>query len=297
MSVGAAPNKHRYLASVYAPRTTLNEVPHLRYASCIYSYHYSQRETTMRGTTGAGPLIGVTAKHGHAEWLQKNTVHYLNALAGLEATAVVLSPDQPAIFPDGSTFVPDAEGRLPVEILDQLDGLILAGGGDVHPRYFGQELNGADPKSIDLRRDELELTLARVALAADLPLFGICRGCQVLNVAAGGGMVQDLPGHRSSTQEPRLHGVAVTTGSHVHEIVGAAALQVNTYHHQGVDLPTLAPTLQPAAAADPDSWLLEAFESREHRWVIGVQWHPERLFELPEAHARLWKSFIGAARW
>lgn len=242
------------------------------------------------------PLIGVTTKHGNPEWLQKNTKNYLNVLAELGAMAVVLSPDLPATLPDGTTFTPDDEGRLPAEILARLDGLILAGGGDVHPRYFGQELAGADPDSIDLRRDELELGLARAALAADLPLFGICRGCQVLNVAAGGGMVQDLPGHRSPTQNPRLHGVKVAAASRFHRLVEEAHLQVNTYHHQGMDLETLAPCFQPVGMADPDGWLVEAYESPDHRWLFGLQWHPERLFELPAAHRQIWTSFLEATR-
>ncbi|MBX2998221.1 MAG: gamma-glutamyl-gamma-aminobutyrate hydrolase family protein [Caldilineaceae bacterium] len=240
------------------------------------------------------PIVGVTTKHGSNEWVQKNTINYLNALAALGATAVVLSPDQPAVLPDGTTFAPDEEGRLPEAILDYLDGLILSGGGDVHPRYFNRPLEGAEPESIDLKRDELELRLARQALAADLPLFGICRGCQLLNVAAGGGMVQHLPGHRSPADRTAMHEVLVQPGVRFRHMVGDATLTVNTFHHQGVDLATLAPGLIPAATAQPDPWLLEAFESPDHRWVLGVQWHPERLFELPEAHAQIWASFIHA---
>jgi putative glutamine amidotransferase len=239
-------------------------------------------------------IIGVTTRHGDAAWLQKNTRHYLAVLEQMGATAVVLSPDAPAVLADGASYLPDAEGRLPAEIIGQLDGLLLAGGGDVHPRYFNQDLNGAEVESIDLKRDELELTLARHALAVDLPLFGICRGCQVLNVAAGGGMLQDLPGHRSPQDQVRLHGVVIDLGTRLKRIVGEDAIEVNTYHHQGIDLSTLAPELIPSGAAQPDAWLLEALESPRHRWVVGVQWHPERLFELPPAHQRLWESFLAA---
>lgn len=240
------------------------------------------------------PVIGVTTKHGTQEWVQKNTINYLNALAARGVTAVVISPDQPAVLPDGSVFTPDAEGRVPAEILARLDGLILSGGGDVHPRYFNQPLAGAEEEGIDLKRDELELALARQAMAADLPLFGICRGCQVLNVAAGGGMVQHLPGHRSPQDRTAMHDVDVKSGTRFHSIVGDRVIPVNTFHHQGIDLATLAPSLVPAATAQPDPWLLEAFESPEHRWVLGVQWHPERLFELTDVHARIWDSFLGA---
>lgn len=239
-------------------------------------------------------VIGVTTKHGTPEWVQKNTINYLNALAARGVTAVVLSPDAPAVLPDGAVYEPDAQGRLPKEILTRLDGLILSGGGDVHPRYFNQPLAGAEEESISLQRDELELTLAQQALAADLPLFGICRGCQVLNVAAGGGMVQHLPGHRSPEDRTAMHDVDVITGTRFRSIVGERVVPVNTFHHQGIDLATLAPALVPAATAQPDPWLLEAFESAHHRWVLGVQWHPERLFELAGVHARIWDSFLSA---
>ncbi len=245
------------------------------------------------------PLIGLTTKHGSADWVEKNTRNYLAMLRELGATPVLLSPDEPATLPDGTAFVPDTLGRLPNELVAHLDGLILSGGGDVHPRYFGAELDGADPKSISEQRDELELSLARAALDAELPIFGICRGCQVLNVAAGGGMVQDLPGHRSSTIDPVLHDVALLPNTRLAQIVGAANLAVNTYHHQGVDAATLAPGMRVSALAmAPDEWLVEAFESTDQPWVIGVQWHPERIFDfaLPEGHRRLWQSFLEACQ-
>ncbi|MBI3958062.1 MAG: gamma-glutamyl-gamma-aminobutyrate hydrolase family protein [Chloroflexi bacterium] len=240
-------------------------------------------------------LIGLTTRHGNTEWVAKNSHNYLAMLRELGATPVLLSPDEPVHLPGGTTFHPNAQGRLPVAVLDHLDGLILSGGGDVHPRYFGAELAGADPKSISEARDELELALSRQALTQDMPIFGICRGCQVLNVAAGGGMVQDFPNHRSSTENPVLHDVALLAGSHLAQTIGSLSLAVNTYHHQGVDIPTLAPGMRVAAlSTPPDDWLVEAFESPVHRWVVGVQWHPERIFELPDTHRRLWESFIGA---
>lgn len=238
--------------------------------------------------------VGVTTRHGSDAWVAKNTHNYLDVLATYDVEAVVLAPDTAVTLLDGVTLRPDAQGRLPAETIGYLDGLILSGGGDVHPQYFGQVLDGADPDTIDLKRDELELGLARQALAADLPLFGICRGCQVLNVAAGGAMVQDFPGHRSDKEKPTLHDVAIRRESRLYRLTEAASLSVNTYHHQGVDTATLAPVFAVSAIAQPDTWLIEAYESPTHRWVFGIQWHPERLFELPDAHRRLWDSFLAA---
>jgi putative glutamine amidotransferase len=181
-------------------------------------------------------------------------------------------------------------------VLDHLDGLVFSGGGDVHPQYFGESLNGAEPEAIDLKRDELELNLGRAALAQDLPILAICRGCQVLNVAAGGKMIQHLDGHRSAPDQTRFHDVNLTPHSRLRQMTGQERLLANTYHHQGLDAATLAPLFVATGFAAPDPWLVEAYESRRHRWVVGLQWHPERLFELDESHRRIWINFVGACQ-
>jgi putative glutamine amidotransferase len=240
--------------------------------------------------------IGVTARHGNAEWLYRNTCNYLNILVAHGAAPVVLAADTPTRLPNGHTFCPDSAGRFPDSILDHLDGLILSGGGDVDPKHFGAELDGAEPENIDHKRDELELTLARRALAINAPIFGICRGCQVLNVAAGGGMIQHFDGHRSPKDNTAYHDVLVLPHTRFHQIVGQEVLTVNTFHHQGMDRAGIAPIFAPAAIAHPDTWLVEAYESRDHRWIMGVQWHPERAFELSEPHQALWRSFLTACQ-
>lgn len=241
------------------------------------------------------PIIGVTTRHGNPDWVGRNTKNYLHRLDELGATAVVLAPDTPARLPSGEIFQPDASGRLPDDLVARLDGLILSGGGDVDPAYFGAELNGAEPDSIDRHRDELELHLSRAALQADLPVFAICRGCQVLNVAAGGSMIQDFPGHRTPRGAKTVyHPITIQPQSRFHAILQQESLIVNTFHHQGLSRETLAPLFTPVATALPDEWLIEAYESPQHRWVIGVQWHPERTFELDPAHRRLWDSFYAA---
>jgi putative glutamine amidotransferase len=239
-------------------------------------------------------VVGVTTRSGNPEWVTKNTRNYLNTLNSFGVTSVILSPDTPAQLPNGTLYHPDAEGRMDPAILNHFHGLILSGGGDVDPKYFGAELNGAEPESIDLGRDELELGLARAALEMDIPIFGICRGCQVLNVAAGGSMIQHFGGHRSPKNSTAYHDIAVTPQSRFHQIVGAESFAVNTFHHQGIDRASIAPIFTPSATAVPDSWLVEAYESATHGWVVGVQWHPERTFELSEPHIRLWHSFLAA---
>jgi putative glutamine amidotransferase len=239
--------------------------------------------------------IGITTRRGDAEWVQKNTRNYVAMVRDAGAEPIILSPDTPAVLPDGRAFAPDAQGRVGTQVLGALDGLILSGGGDVHPRYFGQPLAGAELETIDLLRDELEIELAQAALAQDLPLFGICRGCQVLNVAAGGSMLQHFAGHRTPEGGPtNFHAIAIEPGSRLRAIVGDGTLPVNTFHHQGLNATALAPIFAPAAYAQPDAWLVEAYESPSHRWVLGVQWHPERHFELEDGHRRIWQSFFAA---
>ncbi len=247
-------------------------------------------------TSDIALVVGVTTRKGDDDWTSKYARNYLNTLNSFGVTPVILAPDTVAHMPDGSTYAPDALGRLPDEVLHHVHGLILSGGGDVDPRYFGAELLGAEVESIDLARDELELNLARTALEINMPIFGICRGCQVLNVAAGGAMIQHFDGHRSPKDATAFHDVIVTPQSRLRQIVGEDHFVVNTFHHQGMDRASIAPTFIPSAIASPDNWLVEAYESPTHQWVVGVQWHPERTFELTEPHIRLWQSFLAACR-
>lgn len=248
------------------------------------------------GKHAVRPLwIGITTRHGDAGWVERNTRNYVAIVIQFGAVPIILSPDVPVTLPNGKRYDPDACGRLDAGILEALDGLILSGGGDVHPRHFGQPLNGAESHSIDEKRDELELALAPAALACNLPVFGICRGCQVLNVAMGGGMVQHFDGHRTPEGgDTHFHPVTIRQDSRLHAVVQDGSLIVNTFHHQGLDAVSLAPIFAPAAVAEPDEWLVEAYESRTHRWVLGVQWHPERHFELDEGHRRIWEDFFTA---
>jgi len=259
----------------------------------------TNREPNRDPNTDAAPiLIGVTSKKSEEAWVARWAGNYMARLRELEALPVLLAPDAPALIPGGPTFAPDAAGRLPASLLDHLHGLVLCGGGDVHPRRYGQPMEGTDEGSIDDPRDEMELALATEALARDLPLFAICRGFQLLNVVAGGALIQHIDGHRADPDAPRVHEVSVIPGSRFARLVGMRNLPVNTYHHQGVDRRTLAPTLRPTAFDAQQGWLIEAFESPAHRWVTGVQWHPERMADFPvqEPQRRLWEDFVAAAR-
>ena len=192
-------------------------------------------------------------------------------------------------------LTPDSANLPPAEQLATLDGLLLSGGGDVHPRYYNQPIDGSDPDDIQVERDELELPLARAALAADLPLLAICRGMQVLNIAAGGNLLQHVDGHRSPRDSASYHDVDIGAGTLTARVLGQEGpLRTNTYHHQAVTLDVLAPGFRPSGLTVDSPVLVEAMESETARWAVAVQWHPERFYELDRRHQRLFSEFIKA---
>jgi putative glutamine amidotransferase len=191
----------------------------------------------------------------------------------------------------------------PRKVLHEIDGLLLTGGGDVDPALYGEArhptVSDAEPG-----RDEFEIDLARRAMTADVPLLAICRGSQVLNVAAGGTLVQDIPSALSgplphTVSEPRdglAHVVHVTPGSHLERALGPTVdsthtCRVNSRHHQSVE--RLGAGLVPSATA-PDG-VIEAIEQESAAFCLGVQWHPENFWRTGE-FAPLFDAFVSAAR-
>jgi putative glutamine amidotransferase len=191
----------------------------------------------------------------------------------------------------------------PRALMDTLDGVLLTGGGDVDPVLYGEPrhptVEDAEPG-----RDEFEIDLARRAMEADLPLLAICRGAQVLNVAAGGTLVQDIPSAVAtelphSLTQPKdciAHPVQITRGSRLHDALGAAVdaactCRVNSRHHQSVG--KLGQQLVASAVA-PDG-VIEAIEAPTATFCVGVQWHPENFWRTGEFKP-LFDAFVEATR-
>jgi putative glutamine amidotransferase len=240
------------------------------------------------------PRIGISLKFADPladpkEW-RGHYRHYFEVIRAAGGEPIPLAPDNidPAQFGRAT-----AEGSP----LRSIDGLLLAGGGDIDPARYGEAPDGTDLQGVDPRRDELELTLVRRAVARDLPVFGICRGIQTLNVALGGRLVQHVPGHRIGSAGGWIqHWVEIVPDSRLASILGAdRRIVVNSHHHQAVTQDRLAPPLVVSAFNAPGSDLVEAVEHPGRRWVMAVQWHPERLWEVPDAHYRLFEAFIQAA--
>lgn len=187
----------------------------------------------------------------------------------------------------GAEYVIVAGDDLPADV----QGFLLLGGVDVDPRLYREE-PGARTDAPRRERDENEITLLRQALERDVPVLCICRGHQLLNVAMGGSLVQDLdgPSHKwVNGSDSNWHEVSVL-GGRLAELYGeSASIWVNSRHHQGVTDECLAPGLS-VTARSPDG-LIEGMESREHGWVVGVQWHPERPEMWPDAGA-LFRGFV-----
>lgn len=207
---------------------------------------------------------------------------YVDGVRAAGATPLLLPPGEPE------------PGRL----LDLIDGLILAGGGDIAPVAYGGEPHETI-YSVSEERDQFEFGLARAALARrDVPLLCICRGMQVLNVVCGGTLHAHVPDrfgeHVAHRLPPRLtsrHSVRVEPASRLATLLGGADIEACSWHHQAID--RIGTALQPVAWAEDG--VIEAVEHTAHPWCVGVQWHPE--MQLDEAPQRgLFHALVTATR-
>ncbi len=238
------------------------------------------------------PVIGIT---GRADQSARPPNLALFSISQTYAKAVEMSGGAPVVLP------PHLKEANAHAILEHLDGLILSGGGDIQPALFGEEDNGL-LWLVDERRDRVELALARRALADGLPLLAICRGAQVLNVAAGGTLILDIPTqvphaltHSTVAGRPLnivAHTVEVAADSRLATLVGAGELGVNSAHHQAVK--HVGQGLVVSARA-PDG-VIEGLEAPAHPFCFGVQWHPEVMAEQHPVMRRLFAGLIEAAQ-
>jgi putative glutamine amidotransferase len=200
---------------------------------------------------------------------------------------------------------PGVESRIlsvatsPREYLLACDGLLLTGGGDVHPKFYGREDALPVVKEVRVERDEFEFLLIREALVAQMPILGICRGCQVFNVALGGSLVPDLlslgiNSHRNGAGGKQTHPLQLVPGTGLHSLLGSDNGVVNTSHHQSVERPGKG--LRVTASA-PDG-VIEGLEWEDpvgKPWIQMIQWHPERAWGESHSFSReILKAFIGA---
>lgn len=228
------------------------------------------------------PRIGITCSSGmgQTQAIEKVGRSYVDGVVAAGGLPVVLPSLDPAVA---------------AQVVDGLDGLLLTGGGDVDPARYGA---GPEPECgpPDLPRDAWELALIDAARSAARPILGICRGIQVLNVAFGGTLVQDLPargidGHDQIEQAgDEVHRVRFALDSLLHQITGTAELGINTLHHQAVD--AVGDGLD--VVGTTDDGVVEAVEAAADP-IIAVQWHPELLLDR-SSHQALFDWLVRSAR-
>jgi putative glutamine amidotransferase len=239
------------------------------------------------------PVIGICAALERARWGAWDTLvllsprNYSLAVQREGAIALMLSPD-------------DALTEEPDQLLDMLDGLILAGGSDVDPATYGAQPH-PETRGTNADRDRFEVALARAAMERDMPVLGICRGMQMLNVIQGGTLQQHIPDvignddHRHTPGAFSDHDVLLDQGSLAARVVGAERTAVRSGHHQGVD--ELGEGIVVSGRADGDQ-LVEAIELPEKGFAVGVLWHPEEgddaaLFRALVEEARAYREAKG----
>jgi putative glutamine amidotransferase len=235
------------------------------------------------------PVIGICTALEQARWSVWDQSafllpeSYVSALHRARAIAVMLPPD-PTVAED------------PDQILDLIDGVLLAGGADIDPDSYGETSRHARTLGTVPARDAFEIAIARRALERDLPLLGICRGMQLLNVARGGSVIQDLPehfGHSNHMRTPGTfdgndHFVRLTPGTLAARSAGGDRPTTKSHHHQGID--RLGDGLVISGWAEDDD-LPEAIEDPTRGFALGVQWHPEA-----DARSELVGALVAAAR-
>ena len=229
--------------------------------------------------------------------------HACDALLGKDSAAVPNTYIDALVQVGASPLIIPvvADQNLLAHLTHLLDGLMLIGGPDVDPAHYGE---AAHPglRQMTPSRDRMELLLTAWALQAQMPILAICRGIQVLNVAAGGRLWQDIasqvPNARKHDQHPEYredhlaHPIQITPGSRLAAICRQTRIHVNSLHHQAIS--QIGQGL--AVVARADDGIIEAVESSGAQWVVGVQWHPEWLVARSEAMLALFRAFREACQ-
>ncbi|HSB82371.1 MAG TPA: gamma-glutamyl-gamma-aminobutyrate hydrolase family protein [Candidatus Methylomirabilis sp.] len=237
------------------------------------------------------PRIGITSWHRN----DGDKLERWEAIRDTYTGAVTKAGGLPIILPIADD-APDLIG----DFLDTLDGLLFTGGEDVAPAYYGEAIDERCQEP-DGERDLFEIHLARAALERRTPALGICRGLQLLNVAAGGTLYQDiacrpgtLPHHAASAPDRQklIHAVRILPRTRLHAIMGVTGSRVTSTHHQFVK--DLAPGFRVTAESLEDG-IVEAFEHPGYPFLLAVQWHPERMVHDHAEHLALFRGLVEAA--
>lgn len=230
------------------------------------------------------PVIGITAAFDFEKATSNLKDDYYEAIIQCGAVPVLIPVTE--------------EKSVWVEYLDICDGIILSGGPDVDAGYFGQN-NMPYSREISPVRDSMELFLVQQALSVNKPLLGICRGIQVLNIAAGGSIFQDIYAENNSENKliqhnqlaPRwhqIHSIGIVNNTCLHGVFRRENLKVNSFHHQAVR--EVAPGF--IINASSEDGIIEAISNENKKFALGVQWHPENLWRKDKNHLKLFERLV-----
>ena len=233
------------------------------------------------------PVIGLTGSFRPHEWtaqhfLNQSYFHAIRHFGGIPLLIPVLAEPEELEF-----------------LVNQCDGLLLTGGDDIDPVLFGEtQLN--DTLVIAAERDRGEYALLDLVMKKNIPVLGICRGIQVMNVYCGGSLYQDIPAqipsevrHRMEKPDHRTcHSCRIVSGTPLHQLTGREEIGVNSHHHQAVK--ALAPNL--ACMGRCEDGIIEAIFDPSKPFFWGVQWHPERIWDIEEGSVRIFDAFITACK-
>ena len=225
------------------------------------------------------PIIGITFVENIEDDPSNNYIHAIKEFGGVPRTLY------PGISEDAYA---------------DINGLLLTGGPDIDPSYYGEEVH--ETTEIEPDRDELELLLFKRSIEKDLPVFGICRGIQVMNVAIGSSLYQDIPSQFTDhlthkileDEDDSWHDIKIQSGSLLNEITGETSTEVNSRHHQA--LKVVGDGFR--VTAQSKDGIIEAIEDTSKRFMVGVQYHPERMWataDSREHRRKLFEAFIQAA--
>jgi putative glutamine amidotransferase len=238
------------------------------------------------------PIIGITPsptldKLGHGKFRRyAMSANYVEAVESAGGIPLVLPPQENNVS----------------QILTVVEGILFSGGGDIDPARYGDTSTHPETYGVHDLRDRFEFDLVRLALEREVPVFCICRGIQVANVALGGTLIQDIADQHGTEIEHRQHvagygpsqpshDVSVQPGTTLHDVFGQTTIRTNSFHHQAIR--DLSPELRAVGWA-PDG-IIEAVDRPGGGWFLGVQWHPEMMFKKHTEHARPFQALVMAA--
>lgn len=229
------------------------------------------------------PIIGITAAYDFEKGISTLKEDYYDAIMQCGAVPIIIPATYDKVMWDEYLYI--------------CDGIIFSGGPDIDATYFGKG-NMPYANEISPIRDSMEIYMVKQALAMNIPILGICRGIQVINIAAGGSIFQDIYAENNdkqllkhSQQAPRwfqIHNINILGGTCLHSIFEKDTLKVNSFHHQAVS--KIAPGFTIDAYADDG--IIEAISHEGKKFVLGVQWHPENLWRKENIHLKLFERLV-----